>query len=298
MKGNLFLGYGRGSVGDVVYSRVGGQQVGRGRNRHPKNPRTNAQMMQRSLFASPVKFYSKGVSKFFKFAFEDKKATESDYNAFMRHNIAAATRISKQASADPLYPAIGPWQMSAGSLFRPKLAYIGSESTPNAWRMDIPGLSSNVTTWAQLSVVLKTAFGLQEGDIMTIVHITAVGATVDNMPSIVPDSGLQGSIWDIQQFLIDSTDTTALPSIYIPDNGFIVFNLSDSSTNNYAQGFSVFFSRKTSKGLKVSNSVLSLNEVSEAIVEEAQTAIYEEKVLVDWQTEDEAILEGSVVKKK
>lgn len=298
MKGNLFLGMGRGSVGDVVYSRVGGQQVGRARNRHPNNPRSNAQMMQRALFASPVKFYSKGVQKFFKFAFEDKKATESDYNAFMRHNIASATRISKQASANPLYPAIGPWQMSAGSLFRPQITFNGSESLPNTWRMEIPGLSSNDTTWGQLSAVLKTAFGLQEGDFMTIVHITAVGATVDNMPAIVPDAGLQGSIWDIQQFTIDSTDSTELPSIYIADNGFIVFNLSDSSTNNYAQGFSVFFSRKTSKGLKVSNSVLSLNEVSEAIVEEAQTAIYEEKVLVDWQTEEEAILEGSIVKKK
>lgn len=289
---------GRGSVGDVVYSRVGGQQVGRARNRKPNNPRSNAQMMQRSLFASPVKFYSKGVQQFFKFAFEDKKATESDYNAFMRHNIASATRISKQASANPLYPAIGAWQMSAGSLFRPQISFIGSESVRNAWRMEIPGLSSNVATMGQLSAVLKTAFGLQEGDFMTVVHITAVGATVDNMPAIVPDSGLQGSIWDIQQYKIDSTDTTDIPSIYSPENGFMVFNMTDTNTDAYAQGFSVFFSRKTSKGLKVSNSVLSLNEVSEAIVEEAQTAIYEEKVLVDWQTEEEAILEGSIVKKK
>ena len=35
-KGNLFQGMGRGKVGDVVFSRLNGEQISRVRNRHPK----------------------------------------------------------------------------------------------------------------------------------------------------------------------------------------------------------------------------------------------------------------------
>ena len=47
-KGNLFLGMGRGSVGDVTFYRADGQQLSRARNRKPRNPKTNAQLIQRA----------------------------------------------------------------------------------------------------------------------------------------------------------------------------------------------------------------------------------------------------------
>lgn len=46
-KGNLFLGFATGKVGDVVFTRSDGEQIARGRNRSPRNPRTPSQLLQR-----------------------------------------------------------------------------------------------------------------------------------------------------------------------------------------------------------------------------------------------------------
>lgn len=54
-KGNMLLGYARGKVGDVVFKRVNGQQVTTPRNRQPRNPRSEAQTIQRLAFSSAVK---------------------------------------------------------------------------------------------------------------------------------------------------------------------------------------------------------------------------------------------------
>lgn len=57
-KDNLFLGFGRGKIGDVVFSRVGGQQVARARNRSPKNPQTPLQLLQRVVMKTTSVAYS------------------------------------------------------------------------------------------------------------------------------------------------------------------------------------------------------------------------------------------------
>lgn len=57
-KGNMFLGFARGKVGDVVFTRVDGEQVTRVRNRSPKNPRTPRQGVQRSILKTVSQAYS------------------------------------------------------------------------------------------------------------------------------------------------------------------------------------------------------------------------------------------------
>lgn len=292
MKGNMFLGYARGSVGDVVFSRSNGQQTARARNRQPNNPKTPKQMSQRSLFANAVKFHSRGVQRLFKFAFEDKAPNESDYNAFMKHNMQRGVRISKQASMSPLYPALGHWQMSCGSIESP---VVSLQSTSNAWRLSTIGTTSNMTTWGQLFTALKAQYGLMEGDIMTIVHIVAVGATSTNVPSVEPDAGLQGSDWQIEQYLVDSTSTETLPSTIDVDADFTVFSYNNSATNTFCQGFCIIFSRRSPSGLKVSSSYLIPNSVAETCITASKAEAFEEQVLQSWDTSEEAILQGSLI---
>lgn len=57
-KGNLFLGFGRGKVGDVVFTRIAGEQVTRARNRSPKNPQTPIQLLQRVCMKTAALGYS------------------------------------------------------------------------------------------------------------------------------------------------------------------------------------------------------------------------------------------------
>lgn len=56
-KGNLFLGFGRGAVGDVVVYRANGEQVTRARNRHPKNPQSALQLLQRVVLKTSSMAY-------------------------------------------------------------------------------------------------------------------------------------------------------------------------------------------------------------------------------------------------
>lgn len=57
-KGNMLLGYARGKVGDLVFSRQGGQQVTRARAAKVSNPRTTGQQIQRMIFGSVSFAYS------------------------------------------------------------------------------------------------------------------------------------------------------------------------------------------------------------------------------------------------
>lgn len=63
-KGNPFLGYARGKVGDVVLYRQNGEQVMRSRNRNPKNPRTEKQLYQRAIMATVLLCYKAGMEIF------------------------------------------------------------------------------------------------------------------------------------------------------------------------------------------------------------------------------------------
>lgn len=84
-KGNLFQGMARGVVGDVVFSRLDGQQVSRVRNRNPKNPRTNAQLYQRAIMATVMQMYSKGKA-IFDHSFEGKSVGAGCQRRFMELN--------------------------------------------------------------------------------------------------------------------------------------------------------------------------------------------------------------------
>ena len=56
--GNLLLGYGRRSIGDITFYRSGGQQRSRARNRKPANPRSEKQSIQRMVLATASKMAS------------------------------------------------------------------------------------------------------------------------------------------------------------------------------------------------------------------------------------------------
>lgn len=95
-KGNLFQGMGRGKVGDVVFSRLNGQQIARVRNRNPKNPRTNAQLYQRAIMATVMQAYSAGIA-IFDHSFQGKEVGAQNQRRFMSLN---AKLLRSQIAAD------------------------------------------------------------------------------------------------------------------------------------------------------------------------------------------------------
>lgn len=87
-KGNMLQGMARGKVGDVVFSRLNGQQISRVRNRQPYNPRTNKQLIQRAIMATVMLGYSAG-KEIFNHSFQGKAVGAENQREFMRVNAKA-----------------------------------------------------------------------------------------------------------------------------------------------------------------------------------------------------------------
>lgn len=246
--GNMLLGYTTGSIGDLTFSRVKGNQVVKARNRNPANPKTSRQMYQRAKFVNAVNFYKRGVQNLFKFAYEDKAAQESDFNAFMRHNVGRAILAGRSSAAESVYPAISNWITSVGSLNGPQ-ALLGYEGTLGvvgdvAVGRTVAYGQFNVSpvqtgegvllaneadagvvlrlgtgtynTFGDLCSALKAQFtDLQEGDIVTVTLIRqimqGIGAPLQLMPSAGgPEGAIAAPEWYFAQFIIDSTSTTPI----------------------------------------------------------------------------------------
>ena len=291
-KGNLFMGFGRGKVGSVVLARSKGQQVARAYNDAPKNPRSEGQMMQRSIFASAVKFFSQGRQAFYQFAFENKSSKQSDYNAFVAANAKRGMHVSKAAFDESTYPVLAPWMMSKGSLPELVLTYDTQNKT---YILELPGLASGAN-WGSVSQLLKDSYGLQGGDIVTIVTINAQGSDASNTPAADPEK--RGQIkWDIKQALLDVGSEANVAEIFGTGATALVdkIKFNGVATDTTACGACVTISRMTDAGLKVNDSYIVMNEVAATIYEKCQAQDYIDDVLASWKANGKAILEGSLV---
>ena len=309
-KGNMLLGYARGSVGDVTFYRDGGLQRARARNRRPGNPRSSRQMTQRALFANAVKFHKLAVSKFFKFAFEDKKANESDYNAFMRENLKRGVLISKTAFDTQDYPALGDWILSRGSLAEIFGVAVGDDVATQSMHFPLPcrdvTLLSNPTIGDISQALISQAQGQwMVGDIITLVEVTAGKYDV---PTATPTPRRYLTNFLLWQFIVDPSDTRTFKSLvqdfYISNqtiDGVKRLCISvgvnaESAAEYWQQGLhqaGVIHSR-VGDTTQVSRCELVANANYRQAIEDAQADSYVSAVLADWQASGEAILQGSL----
>lgn len=299
-KGNMLLGKSRGSVGDVTFSQINGQQIAKARNRNPANPRTLKQCFQRARFAAAVKFYTRGTQALYKFAFESKRQVESDYNAFMRENVKRAPAISKAAFDNYDYPVIAPFIMSKGSL----APIAGSFSNNNfTFKPNSVAPAEVDGTLGQLSTALIASGEFFEGDIITVVYIASDYA--GSVPSVDAD-GNGSCRWLIKQIILDSTSTesvsdlTGLAVSSVDDKLELSVNKTEDYLNGNYNAVTIIHSRNTASGLKVSTQELVLDTAAATAYEASQADAYKEAVAVSWKTagavdmEPEAILQGSI----
>lgn len=295
-KGNIFLGYGRGKIGDITLARVNGQQVTKPCNHNPNNPRSAKQCLQRSIFAAAVKFFTRGNQSFYKFAFENKRMVESDYNAFMRENVKRAPAISKEAFDNYDYPVIAPFIMAKGSL-----APIDNAITGGAPVITLGATTETTapTTIGTLSSILVAGGQYEVGDIVTIVLMSS------EYNGSVPSAEANGkgkTKWTILQFIVDTTSTATLASTIgftaaIADG---VLTLTGDAFTAAFNGFTAVHTRETSGGLKSSTQELVLDTASETAYESAQADAYKDAVIASWKkvgsvdAQPEAILQGSI----
>lgn len=301
-KGNMLLGMSRGSVGDVTFYRSGGSQRARARNRKPANPMTVRQQTQRAKFANAVKFHKQVTSNFFRFAYEDKKVNESDYNAFMRHNVGNSGFIGARASKIASWPALGLWEVTSGSL--PDINDVSFNSSEARISCAIDEAAAEYTTVGQLSAALIAGNDWREGDIFTVLVYIATAAstlpTVDTETEHIANSAFC-------QFILSSSDTTPLADVKVTigENDFKIFtdvgtvglvgvgeDAPTSFTNDLYQA-AFIHSRNTAGGLLVSTASMVANKpqvITDALSGEGK---YYNAVLADWDAAAEAVLQGA-----
>lgn len=312
-KGSLFVGSGSGKVGNLVLANTKQGQVTRAYQPNVTNPKSKAQMLQRARFACAVKFFKQATANFFKFAYEDKTKVESDYNAFMRHNIMKAIPMAREFYENVSVPALGNiFVMSSGRLANPlELSFVantaaGDNKPDEMPQVTLPAAAADSTIGA-ISKVLVDA-GLQEGDIITLVLISSAVELKDLEDLTAFDDKPQPPMWTIAQFVVDSASTTALTDVQaigeFATDGKVALTLNEGktaftgvATKGAALFGSVVVTRKLEDGLYASNSYLQGDTKGKALIASLTQQATIEKALVSWGSKGSAILKGSVANK-
>ena len=290
----MMLGYSRGSVGDVTFSRLKGQQIAKARNRNPNNPKTKTQMMQRSLFVSATKFYQQARAKFFKFAFEDKKYHESDFNAFMRHNVKNGTNMTQEAVQAYNYPALGLWALSKGSL-EPFV----QKSEGNYYKANtgivVPSNYQVPTKVGELSKTLIQSNRFQVGDMLTMVNygFTRVGEAP--VPALAPLNDDYMTYFTYKQMVINTESTESLTKydigVEVDGTSHVLYITSTGAVYDERYvAVCLIHSRQTANGLLVNDSVLLPSALFDEAVKACADDAYIQQVLNAWGATEEAIL--------
>lgn len=301
-KGSLFFGNASGKLGQVVLSTVKGQQIARAWQPKVANPKTSQQQLQRAKFANSVKFFKRAQQNLFKFAFEDKRKNESDYNAFMRHNVLSSAVLDRGVYDNLNYPALADnWLLSYGSLG--EINADNEEASKEVVQLlETPlgeGEIANLTI-ASASQALVRDYKAINGDYVTLVGVYSMTKTLTNVPNNVPE-------WHIVQFQIDTTNTGKLldnlkkqdkeAADFFGKDGTPQANVIFSVSNDAGCAWlGIILSRVTANGVKVSTSYLMPNYYAYEIYKNSLEFGYRQSALNSWGRSSEPILKGGIAK--
>lgn len=288
-----YVGNARGKLGEGVFYRSKGNTVVRGYNPAPQNRRTVSQQTQRAVFSSAVKFYSRGVQNLFQFAFEGKKTTESDYNAFMRYNSQLGMYFGPEQNQNDFYPAIGEWVLSRGSLGNIRTLMVDDSKIVarlyGNWES-----SQEPQTWGQVSELL-VGLGFAQGD-----FLTWLGINTNDLPSSEGEpieDAIDEPIWTIKQVQIDvssSADPEDLGVFVTFSTQQLDLSIDVGLDDGTICGGSIVWSRVINGTVRVSNSQLQLNALGKLALQYGRSDTWLAIVMEAWDTEQVAILQGSL----
>lgn len=310
-KGSSYWGTATGKIGNTVVRVRKGVRVEAAYQPNVSNPRSSGQVVQRGKFSDAVGFYKRAMTNFFKMAFEDKKTNETDFNAFMRHNVSRAYVYSRQmvTGGQGALPYIGKWLLSYGSLYNLPIVSGASGLDVTHW---LPEQDRDTATMGNMFAGWIASGLVQEGDILTIVRImsSADGAGYDEytdealglLPGFTYTETLaEGAapIWSVDQYIIKSDSTGLIKQqrwITLPTDGNATINFSDLglSSVDSARAAAAIITRKTANGLLCSTTPLVWNKTAETMMVQMGTDNWLEGQRKAWGSQD-VILAGALV---
>lgn len=256
----MLLGYARGKVGDLVFSRRLGQQVAKAYNPSPHNPKTEAQMMQRTKLAGLVAAY-RAMRTILDHSFTNRREGQTSYNVFVSSNMAIAPFLSKQQAEQGVVVVL-PYVVAKGVLSRISVSGSGDNAYTNIALGSL--VIGDNTTIAEFSkAVVTNNAGWEYGDQLTYFSVLQ---TVLPGSSDFPHASAQKF-----KVTLDRSNTETLRT-YLPDYGSATVDGFLGHGEPYAAGgFCWIHSRKDSQGeLQVSTQELICNIDNSQWVDETQ----------------------------
>lgn len=181
---NFYLKGSKKQLAGAVYYKSGGRTISRQLADSVTNPRTRSQMMQRVRWANCVAFYRANAS-WMKYAYESKKASQSEYNKFMSLNVANnRIYLTKQAAASGAC-VVDSYVMTQGSL--PSITYtLGQASISTNIFVNSDSALTPASTVAEWSAqILANNPGVQEGDQISIIRYTQMVNEATGFPYVI-----------------------------------------------------------------------------------------------------------------
>ena len=279
-KGNMLLGFSRGSVGDLTFYRRNSQQVTRARARVVKNPKTLQQQMQRAIMRTSVEAY-KVLKSICDHSWEGVAYGANSYAEFQKQNMAMLRRLAAAGGENTksFLPAgfnglvAMPWVLSKGSI---EWAGVQTQFQTGGNAAVHIVFNANLSVSSLIEITYQRfcdTFNLQSGDQVTIIAFPK-RSDIDESSSLEPIisrfilSPLSG---DMSESLFSSDGHIASDPNPLNENtdafaySFATGRLSASISGREFVGAAVIISRRASDGSwKRSASVMEYSQAEQS----------------------------------
>lgn len=223
---NFYLRNQKKKLAGAVYYQAMGQTRSRELRTEISNPRTQAQMEQRTKWANLVNFYRVNAP-WMKYAYETKKRNQSEYNKFMSLNVPSARIYLPKSIASQGGCVVDAYQMTQGSLASIEFSKVDPFWISNIILPDTFDLSELSTVGEVSAAILQMNPAVREGDQLSFIRLTQQVNSNTGVPFVVVrkyeviiNSNDFRPFYDFMPAdYVTATDATGTFSLAIEDSG-------------------------------------------------------------------------------
>ena len=263
---NMWLRGAKKKLGGTVLYTQGGRTLQRELAPEVKNPKTPAQMGQRVKWANLVSFYRANAGWMPK-AFENKKATQSDYNKFMSLNASSSRIYLTKEQARQGACVVDSYRVSDGTLQPVDIFPAANNWVTNIYLTGLDKLDGTTTVAAFSTALLSSNAGLRSGDQLSFIRVTQLFNNTTDIPYVQVRAyellineqgpGLVKDFWPIELIALGQEQET---------HALMVKN------NNKQGGFAIIVSRTQASRVMVSPSQVTQVNMADIIKQYSSSA--------------------------
>lgn len=278
----MLLGYARGKVGSLVFSRLKGQQITKAYNPRPANPKSLSQQTQRTRIGALVNFFRSAMA-LLDHSFCDRPINWSSYNAFISANLAGSFAWLTRSMIDNGGAVVCPYRISKGGMPPIQITGTGDNSVTNIALGSLSAIDGNTTVATLSQAMVANNPNILMGDQLS--YVSFIQSTlVDGTPQVRTN---------LYEMTLDGTDTRKVRDL-LPAQATTVQNGCLAHGSHVADGgFVWILSRRTNGRLDCSTQSIILNNTT--LYDTLSSVVAEEQAVTSYDPTPEPFLvpEGS-----